>query len=73
MNWKVKLERRVRITQKSRYRFNNKKLSKIYITTKALFLLNKNKGWGIVILDRKHYIEKCLSIVESKHFKKLKV
>ena len=48
MNWKVKLEKRVRITQKSRYHFNNKKLSKIYIITKALFLLNKNKGWGIV-------------------------
>ena len=51
---------------------NNKTLSTIYQTTKVLSLLNRTKGSGIVILDRKHYIEKCLSIFESKQFKKLK-
>ena len=34
--------------------------------------MKQNNSRGIVILDRKRYIEKCLSIVESKKFKKLK-
>ena len=51
---------------------SNKTLSTIYQTAKVLFLLNSTKDRGIVILDIKHYIEKCLSIFESKQFKKLK-
>ena len=39
---------------------------------KSIIVIKQDKGRGIVILDRKHYIEKCLSIVESKQFKKLK-
>ena len=51
---------------------SNKTLSTIYQTAKVLFLLNRTKDSDIVILDIKHYIEKCLSIFESKQFKKLK-
>ena len=39
---------------------------------KSILLIKQDKGRGIAILDRKRYIEKCLSIVQSKHFKKLK-
>ena len=39
MNWKVKLEGRVRTIQKSKYNINNKKLSTIYQTAKVLVVL----------------------------------
>ena len=39
MNWKVKLEGRVRTIKKSRYNINNKKLSTIYQTAKILVVL----------------------------------
>ena len=39
---------------------------------KSIIVIKQDKGRGIIILDRKHYIEKCLSIVDSKKFKKLK-
>ena len=35
-------------------------------------ILKKDKGRGIVILGRKHYIEKCFRTVQSKQFKKQK-
>ena len=119
MNWKVKLEGRVRTIQKSKYNINNKKLSAIYQTAKVLvvlarwwekhlskrnplkhtcswrdklivlwilnrqakkfltynksiILIRQDKNRGMVILDRQHHFEKCLSIVESKQLRKLK-
>ena len=119
MNWKVKLEGRVRTIKKSRYNINNKKLSTIYQTAKILvvlaqwwekylskysplkhacswrdklivlwilnrqakifltynksiILIRQDKNRSIEILDRKYYIEKCLSIAESKQLRKLK-
>ena len=38
---------------------------------KSIILIKQDKGRGIVILGRNHYTEKCLSIVESKLFRKL--
>ena len=43
-------------------------LSKI----KSIIPNKQDRDRGIVILDRKHYIEKCLNIVASKQFKKIK-
>ena len=39
---------------------------------KSIILIQQDKSRDKVVLDRKHYIEKFLSIVESKQFKKLK-
>ena len=39
---------------------------------KSIILNKQDRDRGIVILDRKYYIEKCLSIVVSKQFKKIK-
>ena len=39
---------------------------------KNIILIKQEKGRRIVILDKKHFIEKCFSIVESKQFQKLK-
>ena len=39
---------------------------------KDIILIKQDKGCGVVILDRKHYLEKCLNILELGQFKKLK-
>ena len=33
--------------------------------------IKQDKGGGILVSDRKHYIEKCLNILEVGQFKKL--
>ena len=38
---------------------------------KDIILIKQDKGHGVVILDRKHYIEKCINILDSEKFKKL--
>ena len=63
MNRKVKLEGRVRASQESQQKIINN-LS----NNKSIILIKQNKSKGIVILDRKNYNEKCLSIVQSKQF-----
>ena len=35
-------------------------------------IIKQDKGRGVVILDKKDYIEKCINILDSKQFKKLK-
>ena len=37
---------------------------------KSIILIKQDKGRGVVILDKKHYIEKCINILDSKQFKK---
>ena len=31
---------------------------------KGIILIKQEKGRGVVVLDRKHYLEKCLNISE---------
>ena len=38
---------------------------------KDIILIKQDKGCGVVILDKKHYIEKCINILDSEQFKKL--
>ena len=38
---------------------------------KDIILIKQDKGRGVLVLDRKHYIEKCLNILELGQFKKL--
>ena len=38
---------------------------------KSIILIKQDKGRGVVILDKKHSIEKCINILDSKQFKKL--
>ena len=38
---------------------------------KGIVLIKPDKGSSVVILDKKHYIEKCVNILDSKQFKKL--
>ena len=38
---------------------------------KDIILIKQDKGRGVVILDKKHYIEKCINILDSKEFRKL--
>ena len=33
--------------------------------------MRQGKGRGVTILDRKDYIEKCMSILDTKQFRKL--
>ena len=39
---------------------------------KYIILTKQDKGRGVVILDKKDYIKKCINILDSKQFKKLK-
>ena len=39
---------------------------------KNFILIKQDKGRGVVILDKRDYIEKCINILYSKQFKKLK-
>ena len=39
---------------------------------KTITLIKQGKGRGVVILDKSNYIEKCINILYSKQFKKLK-
>ena len=39
---------------------------------KTITLIKQGKGRGVVILDKSDYIEKCINILYSKQFKKLK-
>ena len=39
---------------------------------KTITLIKQDKGRGVVILDKSDYIEKCINILYSKQFKKLK-
>ena len=39
---------------------------------KDIILIKQDKGRGVVILDKKDYIEKCINILDSKQFEKLK-
>ena len=39
---------------------------------KDIILIKQDKGRGVAILDKKDYIEKCINILDSKQFKKLK-
>ena len=63
MNRKVKLEGRVRASQKYQQKIINN-LS----NNKSIILIKQNKSKRIVILDRKNYNEKCLSFVQGKQF-----
>ena len=38
---------------------------------KDIILIKQDKGHGVVILDKKHYIEKGIDILDSEQFKKL--
>ena len=38
---------------------------------KDIILIKQDKGRGVVALDKKHYIEKCINILDSERFKKL--
>ena len=38
---------------------------------KDIILIKQDKGHGVVILDKKHYIEKFINILDSEQFKKL--
>ena len=38
---------------------------------KSIILIKQDKGRGVVILDKKHSIEKCINILDLKQFKKL--
>ena len=38
---------------------------------KDIILIKQDKGRGVVIFDKKHYIEKCINILDSEQFKKL--
>ena len=44
------------------------KLSK----NKSIIIMRQDKGRGVTILDRKDYIEKCLNILDTKQFPKLR-
>ena len=39
---------------------------------KDIIIINQDKGYGVVILDKKDYTEKCINILDLKQFKKLK-
>ena len=39
---------------------------------KSIIVIKQEKGRSILMLDRKDYVEECLSIIQSKQFKKLK-
>ena len=38
---------------------------------KNIILIKEDKGRGVVVLDRKHCVQKCLNILELGQFKKL--
>ena len=57
---------------KVKIQFQQQKVINNLSNNKSIILIKQDKGRCIVVLDRKHYIEKCLIIVESKQFKKLK-
>ena len=47
-------------------------ISFIDIISRNKDIIKQDKGRGVVILDKKDYIEKCINILDSKQFKKLK-
>ena len=69
---KSKLRLTCKKCSKSKIPYQQQKVIKNLSNIKIIVLIKEDKGRGIVILDRKHYIPKCLSIVEIKQFKKLK-
>ena len=38
---------------------------------KNIIIIKQDNGRGIVILDKRHYIEKCINMLDSEQFKKL--
>ena len=48
----------------------SKKIFNVFVI--RIILIRQDKNRGMVILDRQHHFEKCLSIVESKQLRKLK-
>ena len=36
-----------------------------------IIILRRDKGWGLTILHRKDYIQKCVSILNTRQFQKL--
>ena len=69
------LKRKIRRTCENYSRINapyryQKIIDNISIN-KGIILIKQDKGRGVVILDKKHSIEKCINILDSKQFKKL--
>ena len=69
---KSKIRRTCENYSKIKIPYQQQKVINNLSNNKSIILIQQDKGRGKVVLDRKHYNEKCLSIVESKQFKKLK-
>ena len=41
------------------------------VSWRPIIIIKQDKGWGVVILDRTKYIDKCLSMLATKQFSKL--
>ena len=48
-----------------------KKITENLSNNKSIIILKQDKGRGVVILNRKSYIEKCCRILETGQFRKL--
>ena len=55
----------IKVTYKYRNVINNLRRNK------QLVILKKNKGRGVVLLDKSKYVKKCFSIINRNKFKKL--
>ena len=41
------------------------------VSWRPIIIIKQDKEWGVVILDRTKYIDKCLSMLATKQFSKL--
>ena len=69
---KSKIRRTCKNYSKIKIPYQQQKVMNNLSNNKNIILIKRDKGRGIIIFDRKHYIEKCFSIVDSEQFKKLK-
>ena len=69
---KSKTKRTCENYSKIKLPYQQQKVIKSLSNSKSIILSKYGKGRDIVILERKHYIDKCISIVGNKQFKKLK-
>ena len=69
MNWKVRIRRACKNYSKIRISYQQQNIINNLSNNKSIILIKQDKARGIAVLDRKHYIEKCLSAVENKQFK----
>ena len=54
------------------YLTNIKRLLRVSQKNQSICIMKQDKGRGVVVTDRSKYIEKCLSILQTEQFTKLR-